>query len=135
MKITLHTLPLAHSFMLATALLCGSPVLLAEVQNDQPARVLAETGSMPVHAAGPYVEIGTFRVQVLAKLGRPDLKFADGTWLYHGHRAENSAATGTLVVQFKNGRVNSLSLVTPAVLASLEARQQKAAASEFVAVK
>lgn len=90
-------------------------------RTDTAARLLATEGRVPVGAAGPYVEPGTYRIQVLAKLGRPDHKLPDGTWLYHRRGIEGSQAKGTLVVQFEQGRVKELSLVAPAVAAALRA--------------
>jgi len=76
---------------------------------------LARTGTVSLKAAGPYVEIGTYAIQVSTKLGKPNFSLSDGTWLYEGRAIEGSNATGTLVVKFKDGRVSDLALVTPAV--------------------
>lgn len=104
--------------------------------SDRAANLLARDGTVAVTAAGPFVEIGTFRVQVAAKLGRPDLVLRDGAWLYHHRRIDGSAAEGTLVVRFDGGRVAALSVVTPAVVAALrEAAPAKPHASELVATK
>jgi hypothetical protein len=51
----------------------------------------------------------------------------DGTWFYSDYSANESAAHGTLVVCFDNGRVSKLSLVSPAVataMLSAPAQQQ-----------
>jgi hypothetical protein len=89
---------------------------------DAAAQLLAAQGRVPVSAAGPYVEPGTYRIQVATKLGQPDAKLPDGTWLYHRRSLEGSEARGTLVVQFERGRVKELSLVAPAMVAALRAR-------------
>ena len=86
---------------------------------DRAEQLLARHGSVEVSAIGDYVEIGTFLIQVSVTLGAPDNKLADGTWLYSRKRIENSEAQGTLVVRFTNGRVSSLTLATPAVVAAL----------------
>lgn len=77
------------------------------------------TGTMLVDAAGPYVEAGTFRIQVADKLGRPSAVLPDGTWLYQNFATEDGQMTGTLVVRFTKGRVTSLALATPEVVALL----------------
>lgn len=93
---------------------------------DRAAELLATRGAIEFAAAGPYVETGTFRVQVRVKLGEPSQVLADGTWLYTGQAIENSRAAGTLVVRFDaRGRVTRLSLVTPAVARAM-ARPQHA---------
>ncbi len=104
--------------LLAAATLSAAPSVPAP---DRAAALLATHGRIAVTEAGPFVAPGTFRVQVAAKLGRPDLTLADGTWLYHGHTVADSAARGTLVVRFDGGRVRDLALVTPAVVAALQA--------------
>jgi len=93
---------------------------------DRAAALLATHGRLAVTDAGPFVAPGTFRVQVAAKLGRPDLTLPDGTWLYHGHRVPDSEARGTLVVRFDAGRVRDLALVTPAVVAALQSAPARA---------
>lgn len=91
---------------------------------DQAARQLAATGTVVVESAGPYVGIGTYLIQVSAKLGQPSAKLTDGTWLYEGFTAGESA-TGTLVVRFNDGRVSSLSLATPAAVTALRTKPVK----------
>jgi hypothetical protein len=94
---------------------------------DRAAELLARFGTISVDAAGPYVEIGTFRIQVMAKLGSPSAKLPDGTWLYRSFDAEDSEAHGILVVRFVNGRVSSLSLVATAVATEMMAPTAAAA--------
>jgi hypothetical protein len=110
------------------------PAFAATDATDRAAELLARQGSVALTAAGRHVEIGTYRVQVSAKLGRPDLTLADGTWLYHGRRIEGSSAQGTLIVRFEGGRVSRLELATPAVVAALRL-QPKAGGTELVATK
>lgn len=103
--------------------------------GDRAAEILASRGSLPATSAGPHVEIGTFRIQVAAKLGRPDATLADGTWLYHRRKALESAAEGTLVICFSGGRVSALSLATPATVATLRAGPRQPDAQDLVAAK
>lgn len=135
MKTTIPSALVVRSAALTALLFVASPFLLARSEDDQAIRLLTEKGSVPVHAAGPYVQAGTFRVQVVVKLGQPDLKLADGTWLYHRRRIENSDAVGSLVIQFQDGRVSSLALVTPAAVAALEAGQRKSGSPELVVAR
>ena len=103
--------------------------------RDQAAELLARHGCVRLAAAGPHVEIGTFRVQVAAKLGRPHLVLPDGTWLYHDRQIEDSAAAGTLVVRFEAGRVSALVLATPAVIAALRTAPHKTLPPELLATR
>lgn len=102
---------------------------------DQASQLLAVHGTLPLQSAGRHVAPGTLRVQVAAKLGRPDLQLADGSWLYHHQRVNDSEARGTLVVRFEAGRVTSLSLATPAVVAQLRANPNPIAPRELLATK
>jgi hypothetical protein len=87
---------------------------------DRPQELLASHGSVPVAAAGPYVEIGTFQIQVAVKLGQPTARLTDGRWLYSRFRVEDSDASGSLLVRFTDGRVSELSLVTTATAVALQ---------------
>lgn len=82
---------------------------------DRAAQLLAQHGTVNLKAAGPYVEVGTSRIWVDAKLGMPSARLPDGTWLYRSFEVQDSEACGTLVVRFAKGRVSGLSLVTRAV--------------------
>lgn len=115
---------LARTAAFASALLIPASVVLAAGPDsaDRAATLLARHGSVPVENAGPFVEIGTFRIQVAVKLGEPSAKLADGTWLYPGFRIKDGDTAGTLVVRFDQGRVSELSLVTPGVAAAMTAR-------------
>lgn len=90
---------------------------------------------MPVESAGPYVQRGTFRIQVLAKFGRPDVELGDDTWLYYDCGVEETVAKGTLVVRFVAGRVSELALASPATVAALKAEARKRLGKDFLAVK
>ena len=115
------------------ASLLAFPVL-ASARNARPAdpaaQVLGLNGSVPVKNAGPYVESGTFQIQVSAKLGRPAARLDNGAWLYPNFTIADSNAAGTLVVHFNQGRVSELSLVTPAVAMAMSA--PKAAQDKFL---
>lgn len=105
---------------LATFLLLPS---LACASNGTPHRradeVLAREGRLPLQGAGPYVGVGTFLIQVAAKLGQPAARLPDGTWLYRNFQVGDTSTTGTLVIRFQKGRVSELSLVTPAVATAM----------------
>jgi hypothetical protein len=121
---------------LRTGALAAALFLLpsAFAQNADPVvRQFATTGTVPVASAGPYVQVGTCRVQVSAKLGRPTTRLPDGTWLYDGFNAANGSAAGTLVVRFEAGRVRSLALATPAVVTALRSRPASSSAPSLVA--
>ncbi len=114
MKKILHTSALA-------ALFACTPLFAHDNTNAAPdlaAQLLARHGHVTVRHAGAFVEAGTYRIQVAAKLGQPDARLADGTWLYQNRKVTGSDAEGTLVVRFSNGRVTSLALATPAVVAA-----------------
>lgn len=116
----------------AGASLAGAATSPASVSDDA-TQLLQQQGAIPVARVGGHVEPGTFRVQVGAKLGRPDETLADGSWLYHGRRVAESEARGTLVIRFTGGRVQSLSLVTPQALAALRTPPTTQAGTHFVA--
>jgi len=119
MKTTSH--PSLRLSLLALVLAASAAVLSAKPveTTDRAARLLAQQGRVVLENAGPFVEHGTYLVQVAVKLGRPHARLADGTWLYHHRRIEGSAAEGTLVVRFTNDRVSELALVTPTIATAL----------------
>lgn len=87
---------------------------------DRASEILARDGYVAISAVDEYVEIGTYRVQVAAKLGRPHVVLPDGTWIYHRHRIVDSTAAGSLVVQFNHGRVSALTLMSAERVAGLQ---------------
>lgn len=110
------------TYLLATlALALSVATALPARSADAAAALLRRHGSVPVSAAGPHVALGTFRVQVSAKLGSPDATLPDGTWLYRNRQIEGSAARGTLVVRFNSGRVSELLLADEPTVAALRA--------------
>jgi hypothetical protein len=117
------------SFLRAAALAAALflvPSLVSAAESspaDRAAELLRSTDRIPVQSAGPYVEVGTYRIQVAVKLGRAETVLPDGTYLYPNFRAENSTAQGTLVVRFVRGKVSELYLAGPTVVASLRSNQ------------
>lgn len=97
--------------------------VFAQAGDDQPvdraASLLAGQGFLTIRNAGPYVETGTYQIQVTTALGRPTHRLANGTWLFANYEVEESRACGTLVVRFEKGRVRELTLVTPAVATAM----------------
>lgn len=131
---THRTSPLRAAAFVVAAL--ALPVFAsASAPADRAAALLAHRGAVPVETAGPYVERGTFQIQVAAKLGRPDATLPDGTWLFHDREIEGSAARGTLVVRFDGRRVSSLAIVTPAVVAALRAAPANGETKERIAAR
>ena len=122
-------------FVALLALAAALPAAAAQSAPDTAAQLLARQGHVAVTNAGAFVEPGTFRIQVAAKLGQPDARLADGTWLYHGRRIAGSDAEGTLVVRFAAGRVHTLSLATPAIIAAWRQEAAKPASSDLLAKK
>lgn len=118
-----HLISSLRTAVLATTLLV-LPAAFAQA-NDRAAQVLAATGVVRVESVGPYVSTGTYRIQVSAKLGRPTVTLADGTWLYENFTANGSSAAGTLVVRFADDRVSSLSLASPAAVTALRVSPRK----------
>ena len=103
---------------LASTLFLASSAVAA----DRAADMLAATGSVKIESVGPYVSTGTYRVQVSAKLGHPTTTLSDGTWIYENFNANDSSASGALVVRFSAERVSSITMVTPAVVVALRAQ-------------
>jgi len=89
--------------------------------TDRAAQLLSLQGSIPLKTFGDYVAVGTYAIQVSVKLGEPNSRLPDGSWLYDHRRIADSNAEGTVVVRFNAGRVSSLSLATPATVARLRA--------------
>ena len=94
---------------------------------DPVALAMNATGSLAVKGAGPYVEIGSFRIWVSSHLGKPRHILADGSWVYQGFAVDNSDIHGALLVSFKQGRVSDLRLVSPAVLTAMLSAPKSAA--------
>jgi len=121
--------------LLAAASLTAALPAAAQPAPHTAAQLLARHGHVALTHAGEHVEPGTFRIQVAAKLGQPDARLADGTWLYHRRQIAGSDAEGTLVVRFTAGRVHTLSLATPAVVAAWRQEAARLAAPELLAKK
>jgi hypothetical protein len=125
MNSTLRSLALAASLL-------ALPVLASARDSaapDRAASLLAARGAIELSAVGRTIERGTYRVEVVTKLGQGTV-LADGTRLFAGYSVDDSAARGTLVVRFDaQGRVTQLKLVTPAVATALAAEAAKPATS------
>ena len=126
-----------RSFVFATAMHASVQASNESLANrDAAASILAETGRVQVSNVGRYVSVGTLRVHVSAKLGRPEATFPDGTWIYENRRVNGSAAEGTLVLRFDHaGRVASMMLVTPAVAMGLRAESHSARETQIATRK
>ncbi len=110
--ITLKTL---RTTLLA-ALLSTTAILSANAATPD---TTALTGSVAVKAAGPYVQVGSYRIWVSSHLGKPSFVLADGSWLYNNFTSDSNGATGSLLVRFSNGQVSQMKLVSPAIVAAL----------------
>lgn len=121
-----HLISALRTAALATTLLILPTFASAtdSAATDRAAEILRTSGCLPVQAAGPYVAVGTYQIQVSVKLGRASAVLPDGTWLYESFVPENSTASGTLVVRFANGRVSDLSLVTPGIATAMRSPKQ-----------
>ena len=111
---------------LAVLLMTALPAASARTSTatEIAAEQLARNGYVAINAAGPYVEVGTVRIQVMTKLGRPSATLADGTWLYQNQSVGEGDVSGTLVVRFNRGRVSGLSLVTRSVAHAMTTPRQ-----------
>jgi len=87
--------------------------------------------------AGRYVERGTPRIQVLAKLGKPAERLGEDIWLYRGmepasgYRADPSCRT--LMVTFREGQVVRLQLVNAPMIDRVAADLRRAESAPVVA--
>ncbi len=74
--------------------------------------------SYGVGAVGDYVERGTLRIQVLAKLGDPAERLSPDVWVYHRFEPVDGVAADrscrTLVIVFQRGAVADMKLVNHA---------------------
>ena len=110
-RTSLRTASLVAALLLATT----TASVKAATPADTAAQTLATSGAVSVKAAGPYVQVGSYRIHVSSHLGRPSAVTRNGTWLYRGFTADDSSATGTLMVRFENGRVSDLQLISATV--------------------
>ncbi len=111
----LRTLGVSSLMFMAPIWLPAAP----DAASDAAARQLAAIGMLPVSAVGPYVEVGTFQIQVAVKLGRPDARLSDGSWMYHDRSLANSSTRGTVVIRFADRKVSRIAFVTPATATAL----------------
>jgi len=119
---------------LAAVVLAASSTTVRASDLDRPiSRQLAATGEVAVANAGPYVEVGSYRIWVSSHLGRPSAVLADGTWLYSDFSVGDTTVSGTLAVTFTGGRVATMKLLSPARVAML--RSAPKAGNTLVAAK
>jgi len=123
-----------RSLALAASILAVPAIGFAQnaYSTDPVVRALATAGVVPVKAAGPYVQVGSYHIHVIAHLGRPSAVLPDGTCLYRQFSTDTGSAQGTLVVRFEHGRVSQLSLASPVAVAAMTATP---ATHQFVASK
>jgi hypothetical protein len=125
---TLNTLRTA----ILAALLSSAALVSAHAAPDAALSAMSLTGSVAVKEAGPYVQVGSYRIWVSSHLGKPSLVLADGTWLYSHFTVDGSGAAGTLLVRFNRGQVSEMKLVSPAIVAAL--RSAPKASGALVAI-
>ena len=131
-KISLNSL--LTTAALAAVVFAASSTAVRASDLDRPvSRELAATGEVAVANAGPYVEVGSYRIWVSSHLGRPSAVLADGTWLYSNYSVNDTAVSGTLAVSFSGGRVAAMKLLSPARVAML--RTAPKAGSTLIAAK
>jgi hypothetical protein len=103
-----------------------SPAVRAADLSPSLVGQLATQGEIAVSEAGPYVEVGSYRIWVTSHLGRPASVLPDGTWLYRNFQVDDSEVSGTLAVSFRGGRVAALKLVSDARVAELTSHKPQA---------
>jgi len=119
---------------LAAVVFATSSTAVRASDLDRPiSRELAATGEVAVANAGPYVEVGSYRIWVSSHLGRPSAVLTDGTWLYSNYSVNDTAVAGTLAVTFTGGRVAAMKLLSPTRVAIL--RSAPKAGNTLVAAK
>ena len=125
----------AAALMFGLILLPSFASAKSATATDRAKSALEQHGSLQVTSAGPYVEIGTYQIQVMVKLGEPNKKLTDGTWLYDGFNVDDSDASGLLAVRFDRGLVSSLTIVTPSVALAMGTPAKPATKSVLAANK
>ncbi|MBE2214192.1 MAG: hypothetical protein IAE82_10005 [Opitutaceae bacterium] len=114
--------------LLALAVFASAPILHAS-----PGRPIAYS----LEQAGRYVERGTPRIQVLAKLGRPMERLGEDIWLYRGIEPapgyEADVSCRTLMITFRDGMVARLQLVNGPMVDRVAAEQRRAESAPVVA--
>jgi len=126
LKTTLNIMKIISSLRALLLLSSLAAVTSAVQASDLSASVasrLASQGEIPVRQAGPYIEVGSYRIWVESHLGRPASVLPDGTWLYRNYQVDDSQVGGTLAVSFHNGKVATLMLLSNARVAELKSHQ------------
>lgn len=104
--------------MLHSILVLGALVAPVSLQAEKaPAPVVPV--AYAVSSAGPYIERGSLRIWVLAKLGEPTERLSPDVWVYRGYVPSSGqrpvdAACNRLIVTFSDGAVANLQLANPA---------------------
>ena len=112
----------SRSFLATLLAALAFPFALNAAPSTNSAESLLQTnGSVRVSSVGPHVTPGAYQIQVSTKLGRPDARLPDGSWLYYNRRVESTDAEGTLVIRFTQGRVSDLLLASPMMISVLRA--------------
>jgi hypothetical protein len=85
----------------------------AAAPGDPAAAKLALHGSVAVDSVS-NVAIGASKADVSRTIGSPSRLLADGRWImFRDFWVDHSAAHGSLVIGFTDGKVSDLSIVTP----------------------
>jgi hypothetical protein len=107
-KLTLNVLRTAS---LATLCLIQSSTSRAA---DRAAQAMASQGSVSVSQVGTSLSIGSTKEQVYRAVGNADVVLPDGTRVFRkAFYIDHSAANGRLVVEFSEGKVSAMHLVSP----------------------
>tara|TARA_R110002111_G_scaffold32234_2_gene65354 strand:+ start:485 stop:838 length:354 start_codon:yes stop_codon:yes gene_type:complete len=78
---------------------------------DLAAQRLAQYGYILVKSAGPTIATGTYRTEVLLRMGRPAEITSDGAWLYPNFEVKDSRVQGTLVIRFEDDEISKITLI------------------------
>ena len=93
--------------------------------------------SISLRAVGDYVERGTPRIQVIARLGRPAERLSRNVWVYRLAASPDLAAGDSscrqLVVRFDEGAVADLRLVNERAVEQIVADLARSAGGSVVA--
>ncbi len=79
--------------------------------TDRAAKMMAQHGYLLVKSAGPTIAAGTYRTEVLLRMGKPEHITADGAWLYPNYEVKNSRINGTLIMRFQDDAISELLLI------------------------
>lgn len=124
--------------MLLLALLASATLPIAALALPVAASTTGAARAHLVGTVGDYVERGTYRIQVLAKLGDPAGRLAPDVWVYRRFAPQEShrGVAGdcrTLLIFFRDGVVAEMRLVNPAAERLIAADLRARTASRVVA--